>query len=131
MANTVSQRTLHGDANSKYVVRSIHVISDGTEETDLVIYDNSAFVADTAKGKLVSAHISGSFTGPIRLEYDATADTPITSLGIGDGATTHDFSEYGGVHNPGGAGVTGDITLTTTKLATLDEFHLVIKVDQT
>ena len=130
MPNTISQRTLFGDANTKIVARSIHIISDGTEVTDLVIYDNSAFIADVTKGKVIAIHTSGSFAGSLRFEFDATTDTPITSMGIGDNAGTHHFEEFGGIKNPGGAGVTGDITLTTTKLANLDEVHIIIEIEQ-
>lgn len=130
MANTVTQRTLFGDASSKLVVRSIHVVSDGTEETDLVIYDNSAFVADVTKGKVMLCHMSGAYTGAVRLEFDATTDVPITSFGIGDGSGDHDFRWFGGIKNPNGTGNTGDILLTTTALAALDEFHLILVIDQ-
>ena len=48
MVNTVTQKTLYGFAKSKNIVRSIHVVSDGTEETATVIYNNSDFIANTA-----------------------------------------------------------------------------------
>lgn len=128
MANTISQRTVYGGANTKLLVRSIHVISDGTEETDLVIYDNSAFAADVTKGKVLEIEAHGAYTGSLRFEFDAAADTPITSLGSNDPKIC--FRDIGGLTNPGGSGVTGDITLTTTTLANLDQFHILIYIDQ-
>lgn len=128
MANTVTQQTLWGNANTKRVVRAIHVISDGTEETDLVIYDNSAFVASVAKGKLIRAEIHGNFTGAVRLEWDQTTDAPIVAFGQNDYKV--DYSRIGGHANPGATGATGDIVLTTTALANLDEFTVIIEVDQ-
>lgn len=129
MANTVTQRTLAGGGNSKKVIRLINIVSDGTEETDLVIYDNSAFIGDTSKGKVNKVHCSGSFTGAVRLEWDQTADSPICSLGSSNKGCL-DFTSFGGIGNPGAAGATGDIVLTTTALANLDECTIIIEIDQ-
>lgn len=128
MANTITQQTLWGDATTKRVVRNIHLISDGTEETDLVIYDNSAFVASVTKGKLIRAEIHGTFTGPVRLEWDQTTDAPIVAFGANDYKV--DYSRIGGHKNPGATGATGDIVLTTIALAANDEFNVIIEVDQ-
>jgi len=130
MPNTITQRTLYGDASTKRVIRSIHIISDGSEETGLIIYNNSDFIADVTKGKVSAIHTSGSYGGSLRIEFDATTNTPITSMGLGDNAGTHSYEHLGGISNPGGAGVTGDIVLTTTKLADLDELHIILEVEQ-
>ena len=129
MANTNTLRTLNGTSTSKLVTRSVHIVSDGTEETDLVVYDNSAFIANTAKGKVTRIWISGSWTGAVRLEWDQTADSPIASFGKGDSGY-RDYRSFGGISNPNGAGATGDIVLTTTALANLDEISLIIEIDQ-
>ena len=130
MANTVATRTLHGGATTKRIVREIHIISDGTEETDTVIYDNSAFVADTSKGKLTRMWLTGAFTGAVRLEWDQTTDSAIVSLGTSN-AGYYDFRCFGGIDNPAGTGATGDLTLTTTALAALDELTIIVEIDQT
>lgn len=129
MANTNTLTTLFGTGSDKRIIRSINIISDGTEETDLLVYDNSAFVADTSKGRVTKVWVSGSFTGAVRLEWDATADDHILSVGSG-GLGCFDFTHFGGIKNPGSSGATGDILLTTTALANLDEVTVIIEIDQ-
>lgn len=129
MANTNTLRTLHGAGSSKKIIRMVNIVSDGTEETDLVVYDNSAFVGDTSKGKLMRLWVTGSWTGAVRLEWDQTADSAVISLGKGD-SSYMDFRSFGGISNPGGAGATGDLVLTTTALAALDEVNIIVEIDQ-
>lgn len=128
MPNTVTQRTLFGDATTKTVVRLINIVSDGDEESDLVIYDNSALIANTAKGNLLSLKAMGSSCQCL-LEWDQSTDSPIVSF---DPANTVDmcFKSFGGINNPNGSGATGDIVLTTTNLDNGDVVTIIIEVAQ-
>lgn len=128
MVNTVTQRTLHGTGASRRVIRSIHIVSDGSEETDLVIYDNSAFVDDVLRGTVDAVMASGN-SCTLRLEWDQTTDAPIVSL---DPAYSQsmDFTFFGGISNPGAAGATGDILLTTAGLDAGDEVTLFLYIRQ-
>lgn len=128
MSNTVTQRTLFGSATTKNVVRLIHIVSDGSEESDLVVFDNSAFVANVAKGKLMRITASGS-SCVVRLEWDQSTDSPIISL---DPTQTGQlcFKEFGGIGNPGATGATGDILLTTSGLDANDEVTLILEIEQ-
>lgn len=128
MPNTVTQRTLLGSGSDKIIVRSIHIVSDGSEETDLVVYDNSAFVADVSKGRLVSIWASGSDC-VARLEWDADTDAPAFVVNPFNGGHWC-FEKFGGIDNPGGTGATGDLVLTTQGLDNLDELILIIKIAQ-
>jgi len=128
MANTVTQRTLLGSGKDKTIVRLIHIVSDGSEETDLVVYDNSAFVADVTKGRLVEAWVSGSDC-IARLEWDADTDAPAFSFNPSNGGHWC-FKDFGGIDNPGGAGATGDLLLTTLALDANDEVSIIIKICQ-
>lgn len=128
MPNTVTQRTLLGSGSDKTIVRSIHVLSDGSEETDLVVYDNSAFVANTTKGRLVEVWASGSDC-IARLEWDQDTDSPAFSLNPSNGGYW-DFRSFGGIDNPAGTGATGDLVLTTSGLDSGDELHLIVKISQ-
>lgn len=128
MVNTVTQKTLFGDATTRKVVRSVHLVSDGSEETSLVIWDNSAFINNTAKGRLLRVWVMGYFTGPVRLSWDQATDENIISVGQTDDYL--DFRSFGGFRNPNGTTPVGDILLTTTELANLDEFTLIIEVEQ-
>lgn len=128
MVNTVTQRTLKGADGDSDIYRMVHIVSDGTEETDLVIYDNSAFVADTSLGNLMQVWACGD-AGICRLEWDQTADSPAISVDAANGFHM-DFRELGGVTNPGGAGATGDLVLSTADLDAGDEVTLFIHVSQ-
>lgn len=128
MANTVTQQTLFGDANSKKVVRHIHIVSDGTEESDLVVYDNSAFIANTAKGKVEKIVAQGS-SCVCRLEWDQTTDSPVASFDPAAGVKLK-FCDFGGIKNPAGTGATGDLVLTTAGLDAGDEVSIYITIDQ-
>ncbi len=128
MANTVTQRTLLGSGSEKNIVRLIHIASDGTEETDLVVYDNSSFVADTSKGKLDRVIITGD-AAVVRLEWDQTADSPAIAVSADNGMDL-DFREFGGIANPQGTGATGDLVLSTADLDSGDEVTIIIHINQ-
>lgn len=117
-----------GGGKDRNVYRLIHILSDGSEETDLVVYDNSAFVADVTKGNLVQIWSSGS-DAVIRLEWDQTTDAPVFA---GNPANTvyHDYRQFGGIKNPGDTGATGDLLLTTSGLDSGDEIFLILHIVQ-
>lgn len=128
MANTVTLQSVSGGASDKIVVRHIHIVSDGTEEADLVVYDNSALIADVAAGSVLKVEAFGSDC-ICRLEWDQTTDSPIVSINPASG-TEACFEDFGGMRNPGGAGATGDILLSTAGLDSGDEVSLFITVKQ-
>jgi hypothetical protein len=128
MANTVTQRTLVGDSRTRNVVRHVHIVSDGTEESDLIVFNNSDFVNDTSKGRLVGLTAIGD-SCVARLEWDQTADSPILSVDPANGVQL-DFSHFGGVSNPNGSGATGDILLSTADLDAGDEITLILEIEQ-
>ena len=128
MANTVTQRTIMGAGSDKNIIRSVHIVSDGSEETDLVIYDNSAFVADVSKGNLKQVWLSGN-AATLRLEWDQTTDSPAFAGGPENG-NYWDFRGFGGIPNPNGTGATGDLVLTTAGLDSGDEVFLIIHISQ-
>jgi hypothetical protein len=128
MANTVTQRTLVGSGKDKTIVRLINIVSDGTEESDLVIYDNSALVADTSKGRLTELMVSGS-SCQLQFEWDQTTDSPAFTCDPANG-THWCFESFGGISNPNGTGATGDLLLTTTNLDAGDVVSIIIKIAQ-
>jgi adhesin HecA-like repeat protein len=128
MANATTQRTLLGSGSDKTIVRLINIVSDGSEETDLVIYDNSTLVADVTKGRLVEIWASGS-SCQVLLEWDQTTDSPVFTLDPANG-NYWDFRSFGGIDNPAGTGATGDLLLTTTNLDAGDVLTIIIKIAQ-
>jgi hypothetical protein len=128
MANTITQRTLMGAGKDKNVIRLIHIASDGSEETDLIVYDNSAFVNDTSKGNLRKVWLSGNDC-VVRLEWDQTTDSPAFAGNPSNGGFW-DFTCFGGIGNPNGTGATGDLLLTTASLDAGDEVFIIIHLTQ-
>lgn len=128
MANTVTQRTLVGSGSDKAIVRLINIVSDGSEESDLVIYDNSTLVNNVLKGNLVKVMCMGS-SCELQLEWDQTADSPVISVNPINNPC-FDFKSFGGIGNPGGSGATGDLLLTTTNLDSGDVVTLIIEIHQ-
>lgn len=128
MANTVTQRTLAGDSTSREVVRLINIVSDGSEESDLVIYDNSAFINDVTKGKLLHCQVMGS-DSLVFLEWDQSTDSPILSANPVN-SPKFNFRHFGGIPNPGGTGATGDLLLSTANLDSGDQITLLITIRQ-
>ncbi len=113
--------------------------SDGSEESDTVIYDSSAVatalgITDTLTCTLrwikvyaaVSNGAAGTFRG--KLEFDATTDVLAFSIPSGNGAAEADFTCTGGLKNYAGTGVTGDITLTTLGLDAGDSLIIEMSV---
>lgn len=128
MANTITQRTLLGSGSDKIIVRSIHIVSDGSEESDLIVYDNSTFVNDVTKGRLLSVWVSGSDC-IARLEWDQSTDAPVFTANPSNGGHWC-FEKFGGIANPNGSGATGDLLLTTASLDSGDELILIIRIAQ-
>lgn len=129
MANTVTQRTLKGGASEMNVVRLITIVSDGSEETDLVVYDNSTLVANVTKGRVVAIKANGSVGCQVLLEWDQDTDSPIYAFDPGNGVDVC-FRHFGGIKNPGSAGATGDIVLTTTNLDSGDVVSIILEIEQ-
>lgn len=128
MVNTVTQRTLLGGGSDRNIYRMIHIVSDGSEEADLVVYDNSTLIADTAKGSLMQVWLSGD-ASIMRLEWDQTTDSPAFA-GDPTNGLHYDFRGFGGITNPNGSGATGDLLLTSVDLDSGDEVMIIIHIVQ-
>lgn len=128
MTNTVTQRTIVGSGSDRNVYRLIHIVSDGSEETDLVVYDNSTLAADVTTGKLMQVWLSGA-DAIMRLEWDQSTDSPAFAGSPANG-NHWDFRGFGGISNPNASGATGDLVLTTSALDNGDEVFMVIHIVQ-
>ena len=124
----VVSSTLLGGGSDKLIIRRLYNISDGTELSGEIIYNNSAFIANTGKGKLNRLWLSGSFTGALRLHWDHGTDISVVALGQHDGYI--DFRDIGGFPNSGLDTPVGDLLVTSIALAAGDEFSLIVEIDQ-
>ena len=127
MANSVTQYTLDGAANDMLVRRLIHIDSDGSEESDLIIFNNSDFISDVSKGQLLWIKAKGSNCELI-FSWDQDSDFEIVRLTPSQNETFF----VGGLRgsNPNAAGATGDLFLTTDELTANDNVTIEILVKQ-
>lgn len=110
--------------------------SDGTQETNAVVYDSSAQataqggVTDPLKCKIRKVWMTCSGAAVVaKLNWDATTPVVAVALPYQNSELYHDFTCFDGLINQGGSGITGDITLTTTGLASGDSLTIVLEVD--
>lgn len=123
MADAVSSQTIVDGGRN--VVMKFTNLSDGTGEAAVVKVDVSAL--NDAPTKVAIKRITYNVTGMVvSLLWDATTDVKIVDLG-GDSGTM-DFEAFGGVWNNAGAGVTGDILLTTTGHTAGDSYTIVLEM---
>jgi hypothetical protein len=123
------------------VIQYITIASDGTEETDLVVYDSSAVhtalgnPADSLTCTILSIYATVSAAQPditgtgarVFLEFDATTD--VLALDIPPNQLIkNDFTPIGGLRNTAGTGITGDIMLNTTGLENGDKITIILAV---
>lgn len=137
MANAVNITTLM--RSRRKVVLYVTIKSDGTQETNTVIYDSSAQAAQIKDGNgvvmadpltctiNVVKYSSNSVAGTIQLLFDAS--TKVLAIGLpSNNAGKLDFSCEGGLKNYAGTGKNGDVLLTTTALAAGESVSFVAEI---
>ena len=122
MADTVSSQTLID--GTKNVVMKFTSLSDGTGESAVTKVDVSALNGAPSRVRIMKAHYSVSGK-VVTLLWDATTDVRIMDL-QGDGC--FDATSFGGFYNNAGAGVNGDILLTTTGHTANDSYTIVLEM---
>lgn len=113
MADTVDTITLFA-GKDKYAIRLVN-ISDGTGESAVVKVDKSAIAATlgiTEPSKIIVEELYWNIQGfaSVRLHWDHTTDDELEVLST---SGFRDYTYFGGLVDPGSAGGTGDIILTT------------------
>lgn len=110
MADTVNVQTLHESA-THLTVLCVNV-SDGTGEANVAKVDVSGLSVGGTTTRVIVEKIQYCVYGAeLILEWDATTDVPFAYL---QGHGEIDATEYGGIRNNAGAGITGDILFTFT-----------------
>lgn len=133
MANTKTLKNILVSQKEAYVYLTL--ASDATNETSYPVYDSSVIAAaygdaDPLNCTLLEVYATASAAATARVKLLWDASTPVLALDIPAGAnpTKGDFRAFGGLPNQGGSGITGDITLTTTGLASGDNITIVLHV---
>ncbi len=133
MANTKKLVNVLAAANTAVVYLTL--ASDGTQETNYVVYDSSVIatalgITDPLMCTLLSIRAgSSSALGVIKFSWDASTPVAALALPFGGGSPLDmNFRDIGGLKNQGAAGITGDITMTTTGLASGDTIFAILHV---
>lgn len=134
MANTVTNTTV--TLSQARVVKYITLSSDGTNETNTVLYDSSAISttlgqADPLTCNVFEIHAIACVASTARIKLLFDASTPVLLTGISNGANMVNFcnEHTSGMPNiAASGGRTGDITLTTTGLASGDTITIYLVV---
>ena len=132
MPNTITNTVIN--TSTKEAVVYVTLSSDGTEETDYIVFDSSAVATtlgttDPSDSAIISIYgsISAAATARAWLEWDASTDVLAFDLPPQESIKAN-FRSIGGLPNQGGSGKTGDITLTTTGLESGDKITLILHV---
>jgi hypothetical protein len=130
MADAVTSQTIQDGA--RHVVMSFTNVSDGTGEAAVKKVDVSALQSDPMTGTACSGvaiqSVWFSTLGmSVKLLWDADADVLALHLPA-DYSDTLDMSEFTGLKNNAGTGVTGDIMLTTVSHSSGDAYTVILKM---
>ena len=112
MAVTATLQTIHDGARN--LVVKCKLTGDGTDATALALIDASAYsnptpgVGASLKVTKIESQMDG-FTAALLWD----ADTDVEFVNLPNAEMTQDFSDIGGLVNNAGAGITGDIKITT------------------
>ena len=128
MADAVTSQTIQ-DGGRRAIMKFTNV-SDGTGESAVTKVDVSALTADPKTGKACSSvnveKITYSNVGfGVKIEFDATANVLVVELPE-NYADALDYSDFGGIPNNAGAGVTGDIAFSTVGTAAAGDSYSVV-----
>lgn len=124
MADAVTSQMLV-DGPRRVVIKLTNA-SDGTGESAVLKVDVSTLVGAPDRVRINRIHYNTNGMSA-RLLWDATTDVTICELA---GSGTLDFTEFGGLSNNAGAGVTGDILLTTVGHSSGDSYLLVLEMSK-
>jgi hypothetical protein len=128
MANTITTQVIVD--GSRNTIIKVFIIGDGSgEETNTVVFDASAYKTASTSNKLRKTCYNLNGFEAV-LNWDATANVPLITLGQGHQEQIDFFRYGGGLPNNGGAGRTGDILMTTTGLGAGDEGYIIFYINQ-
>jgi hypothetical protein len=123
MANTVTSRTLiDGDRN---LVMLFTGLLDTSNEARTIKVDVSTYVPAPTKVRVNGIHHLCSSGLTVVLDWDATTPVRFACLSLSDEI---EMCEFGGITNDAGAGVTGDIYLTTFGWSGVMSYNIILEM---
>ena len=127
MADTVTSQTIQDGV--KTAVMKFTNVSDGSGESAVTKVDVSALGSgadgSTCTGVAIQKIWWQCIGMKVRMFFDATSDAFIIELGENQSGH-HDYSEFGGLKNNAGSGVTGDIDFTTVGHSSADTYTVIL-----
>ena len=129
MADAVTSQTIQ-DGERKAVLKFTNA-SDGSGESAVKKVDVSALAnnsaGDTCTGGAINK-IWWQCTGmSVKIEFDATSN--VLAIGLSEDSNGyHDYSDFSGIPNNAGSGVTGDLDFTTVGAGSGDTYMIVLEL---
>ena len=129
MADAVTSQTIQ-DGERKAVLKFTNA-SDGSGESAVKKVDVSALAnisaGDTCTGGAFNK-IWWQCTGmSVKIEFDATSN--VLAIGLSEDSNGyHDYSDFSGIPNNAGSGVTGDLDFTTVGAGSGDTYMIVLEL---
>jgi len=129
MADAVTSQTIQ-DGERKAVLKFTNA-SDGGGESAVKKVDVSALAANSAGDTCTGVTINKIWwqcTGmSVKFEFDATSN--VLAIGLSEDSTGHhDYSDFSGIPNNAGSGVTGDLDFTTVGAGAGDTYMIVLEL---
>ena len=129
MADVVTSQTIQ-DGSRKAVLKFTNA-SDGTGESAVTKVDVSALSSNAAGESCSSVQINKIWwqcTGmSVKIEFDATRN--VLAIGLSEDSNGyHDYSDFSGIPNNAGSGITGDLDFTTVGHSSGDTYMIVLEL---
>ena len=129
MADAVTSQTIQD--GERIAILKFTNASDGTGESAVKKVDVSALSANSAGlscSRVTINKIWWQCTGmSVKIEFDATAN--VLAIGVSEDSNGyHDYSNFSGIPNNAGSGVTGDLDFTTVGHTSGDTYMVVLEL---
>ena len=129
MADAVTSQTIQ-DGERKAVLKFTNA-SDGSGESAVKKVDVSALATNSAGDSCTGVAINKIWwqcTGmSVKIEFDATSN--VLAIGLSEDSNGyHDYSNFSGIPNNAGSGVTGDLDFTTVGAGSGDTYMIVLEL---
>jgi hypothetical protein len=129
MADAVTSQTLLD--GERLAVMKFTNISDGTGESAVLKVDVSTLTKSASGATCDRVTVTKIYISThgmeVRMLWDATTDVPFF-LSAPNTTQTLDMSNFGGITNNGGAGVTGDIVFSTADASSGDTYWVILEM---
>ena len=129
MADAVTSQTIQD--GQRIAILKFTNASDGTGESAVKKVDVSALSANSAGlscSRVTINRIWWQCTGmSVKIEFDASAN--VLAIGLSEDSNGyHDYSDFSGIPNNAGSGITGDLDITTVGHGSGDTYMIVLEM---